>query len=72
MTSGPPKHLAGPGVELPQVVGPLRAASTPTAAVAPNFLYVNFARPHKSLASPYPRTPAVGLPVVSQPNEADI
>lgn len=29
------------------------------AAVALHFLYVNFARPHKSLANPYPRTPAM-------------
>jgi IS1 family transposase len=29
------------------------------AAVALHFLYMNFARPHKSLANPYPRTPAM-------------
>jgi IS1 family transposase len=29
------------------------------AAVALHFFYVNFARPHKSLANPYPRTPAM-------------
>ena len=29
------------------------------AAIALHFLYVNFARPHKSLANPYPRTPAM-------------
>jgi hypothetical protein len=29
------------------------------AAVALHSLYVNFARPHKSLANPYPRTPAM-------------
>jgi hypothetical protein len=29
------------------------------AAVALHFMYVNFARPHKSLANPYPRTPAM-------------
>jgi IS1 family transposase len=29
------------------------------AAVALHFLYMNFGRPHKSLANPYPRTPAM-------------
>jgi hypothetical protein len=29
------------------------------AAVALHFMYVNFVRPHKSLANPYPRTPAM-------------
>lgn len=29
------------------------------AAVALHFMYVNFGRPHKSLANPYPRTPAM-------------
>jgi IS1 family transposase len=29
------------------------------AAVALHFMYVNFCRPHKSLANPYPRTPAM-------------
>jgi IS1 family transposase len=29
------------------------------AAVAIHFLYMNFGRPHKSLANPYPRTPAM-------------
>jgi IS1 family transposase len=29
------------------------------AAVALHFMYVNYARPHKSLANPYPRTPAM-------------
>ena len=29
------------------------------AAIALHFMYVNFARPHKSLANPYPRTPAM-------------
>ena len=28
-------------------------------AVALHFIYMNFARPHKSLANPYPRTPAM-------------
>jgi hypothetical protein len=28
-------------------------------AVALHFMYYNFARPHKTLASPYPRTPAM-------------
>jgi hypothetical protein len=27
--------------------------------VALHFMYMNFARPHKSLANPYPRTPAM-------------
>ena len=29
------------------------------AAIALHFLYINFARPHQSLANPYPRTPAM-------------
>ena len=29
------------------------------APVALHFMYMNFARPHKSLANPYPRTPAM-------------
>lgn len=29
------------------------------AAVALHFMYMNFAGPHKSLANPYPRTPAM-------------
>jgi hypothetical protein len=29
------------------------------AAIALHFMYINFARPHKSLANPYPRTPAM-------------
>ena len=28
-------------------------------AVALHFMYMNFARPHKCLANPYPRTPAM-------------
>lgn len=30
-----------------------------SAAIALHFMYMNFARPHKSLANPYPRTPAM-------------
>lgn len=33
------------------------------AAVAVTFLAYNFARPHKSLANPYPRTPAMAAGV---------
>lgn len=29
------------------------------AAVAIHFLYMNYGRPHKALANPYPRTPAM-------------
>lgn len=29
------------------------------ASIAFHFMYMNFARPHKSLANPYPRTPAM-------------
>lgn len=29
------------------------------AAVSPHFFYMNWARPHKTLAKPYPRTPAM-------------
>jgi IS1 family transposase len=34
-----------------------------SAAVALHFLHYNFARPHKSLANPYPRTPAMAAGV---------
>jgi IS1 family transposase len=34
------------------------------AATALHFMYMNFARPHKSLADPYPRTPAMAAGVV--------
>ena len=34
-----------------------------TAAVSLHFMYYNFARPHQSLASPYPRTPAMAAGV---------
>ena len=33
------------------------------AAVALHFMHYNFARPHKSLADPYPRTPAMAAGV---------
>jgi IS1 family transposase len=33
------------------------------AAVAIHFMHYNFARPHKSLANPYPRTPAMAIGV---------
>ena len=33
------------------------------AAVSIHFMYFNFARPHLSLASPYPRTPAMAAGV---------
>jgi len=29
------------------------------ASVALHFMYMNYARPHKSLTNPYPRTPAM-------------
>jgi hypothetical protein len=32
-------------------------------AVALHFMYYNFARPHKTLANPYPRTPAMAAGV---------
>ncbi len=32
-------------------------------AVALHFMYYNFARPHKTLANPYPRTPAMAADV---------
>jgi len=31
------------------------------AAGSLHFMYMNFARPHKSLAKPYPRTPAMAV-----------
>ena len=33
------------------------------AAISLNMLYMNFARPHKSLSDPYPRTPAMAAGV---------
>jgi len=36
-----------------------KKAANHAAAVALHFFYVNYARPHKSLANPYPRTPAM-------------
>jgi hypothetical protein len=30
-------------------------------AIALHFMYYNFARPHKTLANPYPRTPAMAV-----------
>jgi hypothetical protein len=33
------------------------------AAVAVHFMYYNFARPHKTLGNPYPRTPAMAAGV---------
>jgi IS1 family transposase len=33
------------------------------AAIALHFMYINYARPHKSLANPYPRTPAMAAGV---------
>ena len=35
-------------------------------AVALHFMYYNFARPHKSLANPYPRTPAMAAGIDSR------
>ena len=34
-----------------------------THAVSLHFMYYNFARPHKTLANPYPRTPAMAAGV---------
>ena len=34
-------------------------------AVALHFMYYNFARPHKTLANPYPRTPAMAAGICS-------
>jgi hypothetical protein len=36
-----------------------KQAANHAAAVALHFFHVNFARPHKTLAKPYPRTPAM-------------
>jgi hypothetical protein len=33
------------------------------AAIALHFLHYNFARPHKTLANPYPQTPAMAAGV---------
>ncbi len=35
-------------------------------AVALHFMYYNFARPHKTLANPYPRTPAMAAGVTNR------
>lgn len=34
-------------------------------AVALHFMYYNFARPHKTLANPYPRTPAMATEITN-------
>ena len=36
-----------------------KKAANHEAAISLHFMYVNYARPHKSLANPYPRTPAM-------------
>jgi hypothetical protein len=36
-----------------------KKAENRAAAVALHFMHYNFGRPHKSLANPYPRTPAM-------------
>ncbi len=40
-----------------------KKAENLAAAVSLPFMHYNFARPHKSLADPYPRTPAVAAGV---------
>lgn len=40
-----------------------KKAENLAAAVGLHFMHYNFARPHKSLASPYPRTPAMAAGV---------
>jgi hypothetical protein len=40
-----------------------KKAANLEAAVAVHYMYCNFARPHKSLANPYPRTPAMAAGV---------
>ncbi len=40
-----------------------KKAEKHAAAVALHYMYVNVARPHKSLANPYPRTPAMAAGV---------
>ena len=37
----------------------LSRATSPETLSSIHFLHYNFARPHKSLANPYPRTPAM-------------
>src|SRR6266550_4713517 len=36
-----------------------KKAENHAAAISLHYMYVNFARPHKSLTNPYPRTPAM-------------
>jgi IS1 family transposase len=43
-----------------------KKAENHAAAVALHYMYVNFARPHKSLANPYPRTPAMAAGVADR------
>lgn len=38
-------------------------ASPTAAAIWLNMMFINFGRPHKSLANPYPRTPAMAAGV---------
>jgi IS1 family transposase len=40
-----------------------KKAENHAAAISLHYMYVNFARPHKSLANPYPRTPAMAAGV---------
>jgi len=35
-------------------------------AVALHFMYYNFARPHKTLSNPYPRTPAMAAGITNR------
>jgi hypothetical protein len=42
-----------------QTNGHSKKVENQAAAIALHFMYINFARPHKSLANPYPRTPAM-------------
>jgi hypothetical protein len=35
-------------------------------AVALHFMYYNFARPHKTLSNPYPRTPAMASEITNR------
>lgn len=40
-----------------------KKAENLAAAVSLHYMYYNFARPHKSLANPYPRSPAMAAGV---------
>jgi len=47
------------GQGMPQANGFSKKVENHAAAISLHFFYMNWGRPHKSLANPYPRTPAM-------------